>query len=181
MTSLRRGFPVPIDQNLGNFGARKLLGRHLAVAQKLANFRATQENMVLLAMGTRFARLHSFALGAEEGVIKKERRDSQLPLLENVKNKVGVVGSVIVPDAGVIASYDKMRAAIVLANDRVEDRFPGSRVAHRRGVDRQYDAVFGNVALDERFIALHPDVRRNIVALGFADDRMNQQAIGNFE
>ena len=63
------------------------------------------------------------------------------PGVELVEDLLRVVGAVVVADAGVVAADDEVRAAVVLAHDRVEDRLARAGVAHRRRVDGQQRAV----------------------------------------
>src|SRR5215208_4083484 len=106
-----------------------------------------------------------------------------LPFLELIEDMLGVVVAVEGPAAGVlarsgvVAAYDKVCAAVVLAADRVEDRLAGSTVAHRRGEDGQHRPVLGIVALQDRLVGAHPDVGGDIRGAGLSDERVQEQPI----
>ena len=78
---------------------------------------------------------------AEERVFKEQGRDAQFSRREVLKNLLGIIGAVIVADAGMIAPDDEMRAAVILAVERVENRFTRSRIAHRCRKDTEQHAV----------------------------------------
>src|ERR671917_243304 len=82
----------------------------------------------------------------------EEGCDPQLLGLELVEDVLGVVGAVVAANPGVVAAHDKVRAAVVLAADRVEDRLPRPRVAHSRREDREHRAVLGVVAIEDRLV-----------------------------
>jgi len=64
-------------------------------------------------------------------VLEEHRLDVELVRLELVEDQLRVVGAVVVADAGVVAADDEVRAAVVLAADRVPDRLARPGVAHR--------------------------------------------------
>ena len=49
------------------------------------------------------------------------------------EDELRVVRAVIIADARVISPDDEVRAAVILPDDRVEDRLARPGVAHRRG------------------------------------------------
>jgi hypothetical protein len=68
--------------------------------------------------------------------------------LELVEDELGVVGPVVIADAGVVAPDDEVGAAVVLATDGVPDSLPWAGVAHGRREGRHDDPVAGVVTLD---------------------------------
>ena len=103
-------------------------------AQHVAHLRAGERDAVLLAVGARLRRRHALAPVAPEGVLEVQRRDAQLAGRELVEDLLRVVRAVVVADAGVVATDDEVRAAVVLAADRVQDRLASARrSASRRG------------------------------------------------
>src|SRR5215813_2451653 len=126
-----------LDQDLRDFGPREFHRRNFALRQHLAHARPAQADMVRLIVRTGLARSHPVALAAEEGVVKKHRRDLQFAGLERAEDELRVVGAVIIAHARVIAPDDEVRAAVVLPDDRVEDRLARPGVAHRRGQHRE--------------------------------------------
>src|SRR5688572_11571112 len=147
---------VCVDQDLCDLGTAELLRRLLAVAEHLAHLGAAQEDVVVLAMGAGLARGHPFALVAPEGVLEEERLDAQLVDVEVLEDLLGLVGPVVVADAGVVAADDEVGAAVVPAGDRVEDRLAGAGVMHLRGEDVEDHAVVGVVVLHQDLVAAHP-------------------------
>ena len=49
------------------------------------------------------------------------------------------------------------------------------------GITDEHRAVVRIVLLQQHFVGLHPHRGRDVVALGLADQRMEQQAVANFE
>src|SRR6266702_4384916 len=97
--------------------------------------------MVVAAVRARLRCRHRAAYAAPERVLEEHRLDSQLVWLELVEDELRVVGAVVVADARVVAPDDEMRAAVVLAADRMPDRLPRARIAHGRREGREHDAV----------------------------------------
>ena len=114
-------------------------------------------------------------------MLEEQRRDAEIARRELVEDLLRVVGAVVAPHARVIAADDEVRAAVVLARDRVEDRLARPGVAHRRGIHAQQHAILRIVVLDQHAVALHPRVGRDVVALGLADQRIEQQAVADLE
>ena len=92
-----------------------------------------------------------------------------------------VVGAVVVADTRVVAADDEVRAAVVLADQRVEDRLARPGVAHGRGVDREQHPFRGVVVLDQGLVAAHPDRGGNVVGLRLADQRVDEEPVNALE
>ena len=118
---------------------------------------------------------------AEERVIEEQRRDAQLARRELAEDVVRVVRAVVVADTGVVAADDEVRAAVVLAHQRVEDRFARPGVAHRRRQHAQQHAILRVVVVEQDLVAAHAHVGRDVVVLGLADQRVQQQAVDDLE
>ncbi len=114
-------------------------------------------------------------------MLEQEWRDANLCRLELVEDFLRVVRAIVLADARVIASDDDVCAAIVLAADRVKDRFARTGVPHRRRKHAEDHAVGRIVIAQEFLVRTHPHVGRDIVRLGFADERMEKQAVHDFE
>ena len=96
-----------------------------------------QRHAILLAVRARLRRRHPLAAVAPERVLEVQRRDPELARLELLEDLLRVVGAVVVADAGVVATDDEVRAAVVLAADRVPDGLlAGPRTASRPGSTR---------------------------------------------
>jgi hypothetical protein len=81
----------------------------------------------------------------------------------------------------VVAADDEVRAAVVLAADRVPDRLARARVAHggrERGDD---DPLRRVVALDEHVVGLHARGGRDVVRLRLPDEGMDEQTVDGLE
>ena len=94
-----------------------------------------------------------------------------------VEDPVGVVGAVVVAHAGVVATHDEVRAAVVLAQDRVQHGLARTGVAHRRRQHAQHHPLGGVVALDQHLVAAHPHVGGDVVALGLAHQRVEEEPV----
>ena len=80
-----------------------------------------------------------------------------------------------------VAPHDEVREAVVLARDRVEERLPRAGVAHREGEDAEERAVLREVPVEEDLVAAHPRGRGHVVALRLADERMDDEPVGDLE
>jgi len=63
-------------------------------------------------------------------VIEEEWRYTNFKWLEFIKDSMCVVGALIVPDSRMIATHYKVRAGIILSNERVENGFTWTRISH---------------------------------------------------
>src|SRR5687768_13091924 len=175
--------PLSLHEHFDDFGAGELGRWVLALGEHLADLRAADKHVVLVTVGAGLGGSHTLTLQAEEGMFEEEWGQPDLPFLELIEDVLGVVVAVERPAAGVlawsgvVAAYDKVCAAVVLAADRVEDRLAGSTVAHRRGEDGQHRPVLRIVALQDRLVGAHPDVGGDIRGAGLAHERVQEQSI----
>src|SRR5215207_5656009 len=166
-----------VDEDLDDLGATKLRRRVLALAEHLPHLRAREEDVRVLAVRARLRGRHPLAVETEEGVLEEERRYPELLFLELLEDMLGVVGAVVAPDPRVVPAHDEVRAAVVLAAHRVEDRLPRTRVPHRRREDRQDGAVPRVITLQDDLVALHPYRSRDVVGLRLADQRVEEEPV----
>src|SRR6185437_14654799 len=124
------GGAVRLDQHAGHLGPAELGRRLDALPEHLADLRARQVDVILRRVRTRLGRAHVPARLAEERVVEEHRLDPELVALEAVEDQVRVVRAVVAAHAGVVAAHDEVRAAVVLAADRVPDGLTRPRVAH---------------------------------------------------
>src|SRR5215203_1341453 len=116
-------------------------------------------------------------------MFEEEWGQPDLPFLELIEDVLGVVLAVERPAAGVlawsgvVAAYDKVCAAVVLAADSVEDRLAGSAVSHGRGEDGQHGPVLWVVAFQDRLVGAHPDVGGDVRGAGLAYERVQEQPV----
>lgn len=91
-----------------------------------------------------------------------------------------VVGAVValagtgVSGAGVVAADDEVSAAVVGADQGVPQGFPGAGHAHGQVQKRQGGGLLG-VALEDVLVAAHPSEMVDVVGLGAAHHRVDEQ------
>src|SRR5919199_3515440 len=107
--------PQAFYEDLDDLGAAELRRRVLPPAEHLPNPRAGEEDVRILAVWAGLGGRHPLAVQTEKGVLEEERRDVELLLGEHLEDVLGVVGAVVVADAGVVAPDDEVGAAVVLA------------------------------------------------------------------
>ena len=73
-----------------------------------------------------------------------------------------------------VAADDEVRAAVVLADDRVPQRLARTAHAHRQVQQAQHRGLL-RVALEHVLVAAHAREVIDVAGLGHADDRMDQQ------
>src|SRR4051794_26629577 len=139
--------PHRADQDVGNLRTAELLRWALARREHLAHLRAGERYVLGLVVRARLRRRHAVTDLAVEGVVEEERRDADLLGREVVEDVVRVVGAVVRADARMIAADDEVRAAVVLANEGVEDRLARAGVPHVGGQHGEDGAVLRIVLL----------------------------------
>jgi hypothetical protein len=80
-----------------------------------------------------------------------------------------------------VPADDEMGAAVVLAADGVPDRLAGPGVSHRGREHGHHRTVLRVVAFEERLVAPHPHIGRNIVALGRPHQGVHEEPIDDLE
>ena len=114
-------------------------------------------------------------------MLEHHRLDPELGRVELVEDLLRVVGAVVAADARVVAADDEVRAAVVLARDRVPDRLARPAVAHRGGKRREHRPVCRVVAIEQRAIAVDAHGDRHVVRFRLADERVHEQPIDDLE
>ncbi len=111
--------------------------------------------------------------------LERHHLDAQL-LLVLAQQLLGLVGTVerlaggVVAGPGVVAADDEVGAAVVLADDGVQQRLARPAHAHRQRQQRQHRGVVG-IALQHPLVAAHAGVVVDVARLGHAHDRVDQQ------
>src|SRR6266516_176651 len=136
--------------------------------------------MVITAVRAGLRGCHRVAGATEEGVVEEHRCDAQLGRVELCKDVVSIIGTIVTPYTCMIAAYNEMRAAIVLAHQGMEDRFAWTSVTHGSRKHTQDDTTSRVVVRQQHFITTHTYIGGNIVALGITHERMQVQAINCF-
>src|SRR5262245_998155 len=124
---------------------------------------------------------HSLAPAAVERLFEAQRRDPDLLRRELVEDPLSVVGAVEAVRPRVIAADDEMGAAVVLADDGVEDRLARSGEAHHRGEYGEQRPFSRVVLLDEDLVAAEAYVSRYVRGAGLAEKRLYETAVEDFE
>src|SRR5215217_6010338 len=161
--SLSTLYPLAFHEHLYYLGAGELRRRILAPGEHLAHLGSGEEDVRVRVVGAGLGRTHAPALRAEERVLEEQGGDPEFLRLELLEDVLGVVGPVVAADAGVVAAHDKVRAAVVLAADGVEDGLPRARVAHGGREHREHGPVFRIVLFQYHLVRPHPDVGRYVV------------------
>src|SRR4028119_1158902 len=178
---------LAFHEDLYDLGAGELRGRVLALGEHLAHLGAGDEDVVLRGVGAGLSGAHALARQAEEGVLEEEGGEPDLPVLELVEDVLGVVVAVeglaagVLAGTRVVAADDEVGAAVVLAAEGVEDSLARATVTHRRRKDAEEGAVLRVVPLENYLVGAHPHVRRDVLSAGLSDQRVEQEAVDDFE
>src|SRR6516162_8977952 len=73
---------------------------------------------------------HAVAFAAVEGDVDLQGPGMQCAGPELIENVLRIIRTIVVADASVVAAYDKVRTAEVLANKRMQQRLPRTRITH---------------------------------------------------
>ena len=84
------------------------------------------------------------------------------------------LAALVLAGAGVVAADDEVRAAVVLADDRVPDGFARAAHSHRERQEREHGRVL-RVVRHEGLVAADARVVVDVARLGHADDRVDEQ------
>src|SRR5258708_27815242 len=91
-------------------------------------------------MRAALVRRHPKALPAVESILEHQRRDTHFRRREALEELLRIVRSVVITYSGVIAPDDKVRAAVIAPDNRVQDRPPPPAVPHIRRHHRGHRA-----------------------------------------
>ena len=155
--------------------------RLLAVAEHLPDLRPGEEQARLGVVRAGLVGGHPLALVAPEGVLEHQRLDPELVDVEVVEDLLGIVCAVVVADAGVVAPDDEVGAAVVAADDRVQDRLAGTGVVHLRRVHPEDHPVLRVVVVHQHLVAAHAHVGGDVAGLGLADQRVDEEPVAGLQ
>src|SRR5204863_8100814 len=127
---------VVAAEDLEHFRARELRRHRLAFGEPGAQLRARDLQLVLFAVRAGAARGHAHAEVAPEGDVHLQRPRLERAGRQLVEYPVRVEWPIVFADAGVIAPDDQVRAAVVLAKERVQQRFTWAGVSHVERIAR---------------------------------------------
>ena len=164
-------------QDFRHLHARELARQVAAAAQDLAHLRARELQPVRGVVRARAGRSQAPAGLAEERGVELDRGHAELVRGEAVEHGVRVERPVELAHAGVIASDEQMRDAVVLARQRVEERFARSRVAHGGGEGGEHRAVGRVVRFDQGLVGAEAHRGGDVVVFGLADEGMDDEAV----
>jgi hypothetical protein len=105
--------PLSFHEHLDDFGTGKLGRRVLFSREHLAHLRPREEDVELRVVRAGFRGAHAPALRTEESVFEEERCDPELLGLELFEDVLGVVGTVVATNAGVIPPHYEVGATVV--------------------------------------------------------------------
>src|SRR5579859_533776 len=108
-----------LPEDRGDFRSGKLGRERLIRPQQVADLGAAQDKVVARVVRAGLRRHDASAGLAIERVVKAQDRYANLTRPKFVKDKLCIVRAVVIADASVVASDDKVGAAVVLANQRV--------------------------------------------------------------
>src|SRR5579872_1902819 len=132
-------------------------------------------------MRTRLHRSHAPAFIAVERPIHTKWPNSQRTCRDFFEYLLRVKRSVVITDAGVIASYDQVRATVVLAESGVEQGFARARVAHLQRVAALDYVFLAEVLRYQRVDCFHADIGRNVTGLELAQRLMHIDSVGDLD
>ncbi len=124
---------------------------------------------------------HAVTFVAVEGDVYFQRLGPEAPCRQRIENMMRVERAVIIAHAGMIAPDDQVRAAEVLAQQRVQQRLARARVAHLDGIARLHDRAVHEIVLDERIDRPDPGRRRDIARFQRPQHLVNQYAIADLD
>src|SRR5918992_584202 len=104
---------------------------------------------MFLAVRARSARSHAVAAVAPERDVHLERTRLERSRRDLVEDLVRVEGPVVAADAGVVAPDNEMRAAVILAEERVQQRLARPGIAHVEGIACLQHGAGSEVLLDQ--------------------------------
>ncbi len=149
-----------------------------AAGQAVAEFSATDVER-FLALGDFVDGIVRLFVGDIDHEFEVDHFDAEL-FLVLLHKLLGVVGAVkrlaafVAAGTGVIAADDEVRAAMVLADDRVPDGFARTAHAHGQRQQRQVRSVL-RVVGHERLVAADARVVIDVARLRHADDRVDEE------
>src|SRR5512145_1419599 len=121
---------VVLAQDLEHLGPGKLRRHFGAFLEPLAKLRARDLELILRFVRAGASRRHAVAAVAPERDVHLERLRLERARWNLVEHAVRIERPVVLADAGMVAPHDQMRAAVVLAEKRVQQRLARTGVAH---------------------------------------------------
>src|SRR5215472_2353764 len=118
--------------------------------QHFALLRARDGDVIFRIVRAGFSRRHAIAFAAIKRDIDLERLGAERAGPELVEDGLGIVGAIIIADAGMIAPDDQMRAAEILANKRVQERLARASIAHFDWIAGLNDRSRTEIIVDHR-------------------------------
>ena len=98
-----------------------------------------------------------------------------------MEDLLGVEGAVILAHACMVPADDQVGAAEVLAEDRVEQSFPGTGVAHIQRITGLDDGVLHEIVLGEDIDGLGAHFRGDVAGFQFAQELVDQDAVADLD
>ena len=119
-----------VNKNLCNLRSCKLRRRYFPISKHFPDFCPAKNHMRLFSVWTGLCRSHVVAGFAEKAVVKKHRCYIYFFRLKIFKNIMGIIGTVIVPDTGVVPSYYEMCTPVIFPDKGMENRLSWTCISH---------------------------------------------------
>ena len=151
------------------------------LARYLSRTSVPEMSAVLTPGGTSSTGRVAVLVGQEDHLLEVDHlhADLVLVLAHRLLRGVGRVERLagrVLARPGVVAADDEMRAAVVAADDRVQEHFARAGHPHRQREQTEHHGPGLVVVVDQGPIAADPGVMVHVARLGHADDRVDQQA-----
>src|SRR5262245_47169684 len=137
--------------------------------------------MVLRIMGTGLGRLPSVALAAIKGDVDLQRSRVKRTVPQLVEDVMRIEGTVVIADAGVVAPDDQMRAAEILANEGMKQRFARARIAHFDRIARLNDRLGAEIIVDHRLDRSGANLGWNVAGFQLPEYLMDENTVGHLQ
>src|SRR5262249_47089457 len=148
----RSARPVVLAEDLGDFWTSEFERQVTTRAQDFPHLAPGEVEPMLRLVGARPRRNETSARAGEKSRGENQGNYSQLDRLELIEELLRSERAVEAAHACVIAPDDEVRDAVVLPDQRVEDRFARPGVAHRRGECREQRPALGIVVFEQQLV-----------------------------
>src|ERR1051326_2573319 len=136
-------------QYLDDLSAAELFRYLLPPREHFAQTGARDGEAVLGAVGTGSTGRHALALVAVERHVDFQRLDRDAALRNLVENMLRVERTVIVSEPSGITAEHEDRAAEILPQHRMQQRFARAGIAHFNGIAGLYDRAWDEIVFDK--------------------------------
>ena len=168
---------IILPQDLEDLGTAEMIRHFHIFGKHLAEHSAGEHQAVFLAVAAGAHGGHAVALVAVEGPVDVQRLGFQGILGDGQENLLGVKGAVVFADTGMVTADDEVGAAEVLPEDRMQQGFPGTGIAHIKRITGLNGGVFDKIMLRQGVNGFDPHFGRNVAGFQFTQQLMDQGSI----